>query len=181
VRLVGRWSRLAGNFSVYSAQRTHPVEDRKMELPKQPHYATLVGTLVGLRFAHQLYVNGNGDILAHHRVRSSNSKILAIDFPAARSSDVRVASRIRHGSAWAVYVQGHFFGNVVDGQVSNQFELPFTGGMDRLRREGDGRVLRTVEVVGAAQIVIPHRDEVSTEAVSIVASTEVFAGSAGSY
>src|SRR5271166_4759176 len=123
----------------------------------RPHQATFLSILIGLRFAHEFHVDGDGDVFAYHGVRSTHSKIFAIDRCAGRRSDVAVSFRVGHGSAWAVDVQRDFFSYTMDGEVAHKLQLPSAGGLYRLRFEGNGWILCHIEIVGTAKIVIAHR------------------------
>ena len=136
--------------------RTGQCSKQEKGPPRRPCVVRVSRALTSLEQANQFDVNRDGDVFADHRVRATDTEVGALDLRGRRRSNVRVAARVGRWRARTVNVKRDFFGCSVDREVADDLQLAFPGSLHGFRLEGDRRILGSVEVVRAAQIVVAH-------------------------
>src|SRR5579859_280449 len=103
-------------------------------------------------------VDGDGDFIADYTWAVGDAEFLASDFGTGVNADTLIAPGILDGSAWAIDIQSDFFGDPVNGQVTDNFEFAGSDLFDLFGLKSYGREALDIEEMIAAEIFVAGSD-----------------------
>ena len=102
---------------------------------------------------HRLFV-ANGYAAGFDCAVPGKPKIAAVDFGRGADARLLAAASISHGRSGSFYIERHFLGDAVHGQIADELEAALGASLDSFGYKTNAGVILHVEEVGAAQVLV---------------------------